>query len=301
MKIRFFNFYRHLDSQVANMGDTSYGNYLGYAGYVLARHLQDAGHSIVHGDSFDLAVFVDLDDALYSFARSLPTSVKKILCLVESPVYAPFGHHPNILFSDTWEHVLTYNREFYSDSLLYYDIPVTGIQCQNSEAPIAPISNKGVFIGSFKDDRGFGLERNAMILQAADAGLIDIWGYGWPEHAGYKGVTNNKIETLRQYSYTLCVENAKYSGYVTEKIGDSIIADRPCMYFGDVVHARRRFGDTFVALDDLSFSSFLAAKSELECHYDHLLSSVKEEKAASPQWIDSYIAAMEKAVASCQI
>lgn len=299
MKIRFFNFYRHLDKEVVSIGNTTYGNYLSYAGYALAQQLEQAGYIVVYNDSFDIAIFIDIDEELYQVAKSLPPNVKKILCLVESPIYAPFGHHPNILFSDIWARVLTYNREFYSEKLTYYDIPVTGIQCILPGGPISEMSKKGVFIGSFKDDRGFGLERNAMILQAADAGLLDIWGYGWPPCAGYHGTTDNKIETLRQYSYSLCVENAKFSGYVTEKIGDSILAGRPCMYFGDTVHARRRFGESFVALQELSFSSYLTAKSEIEHRYEELVGVVKKEKAASTQWVDPYLSAMTNAIFSC--
>lgn len=302
MNVRFFNYYRRFDKNKPCRGDTLYGNYLAYPGLLLTERMESEGFHRTHEDAFDIAVFTDLDKELFDVAVTLPAHVKKILCLVESPVYTPFAHHPHILFSNIWTCVLTYNREFEAPGLLHYDIPVTGKQCPLPPAPLPQETvNRCVFIGSFKKDfRGFGVHRDALMLQLADAGYIDIYGAGWPDHPHYMGKTDDKIRTLSQYRYVLCVENAKYSGYVTEKIGDSILAERPCLYFGDAQHARTRFGETFVELPALTPAAFQTALAELDRRYETLYASVLAEKAKSEHWVDSFIDTMLQALRRCR-
>lgn len=304
MNVRDFNYYRRLSISNAksSIGDTLYGNYLTYPGLLLTERMESEGFYWTTEDSFDIAIFTDLDEELMAFARSLPQRVKKILQLVGSPVYTPYAHHPNILFSDIWSAVMTYNREFEARGLRQYDIPVTGIQY-----PLPHISSvrnthpRGVFIGSFKNDMcGFGVYRDMLMLQLADAGYIDIYGHGWPMHPRYRGKTDDKIRTLSQYRYVICVENAKYSGYVTGKIGESILAERPCLYFGDALHAHKRFGKTFVELPELSVAAFKIALDELNNSYDSLYTSSLDEKARSGKWVDSYINSTLWALRRCK-
>ena len=48
----------------------------------------------------------------------------------------------------------------------------------------------------------------------------------------YKGVVSNKVETLSNYRFSLCFENAVYAGYITEKIFDCFYATCVPIYFG---------------------------------------------------------------------
>jgi len=303
MKVRFFNYYRHLDKMTPQIGDTLYGNYLAYPGMMLAKRMEDEGFYKTFDDDFDIAIFTDLDEELMRFALSLPPHIKKILHLCESPIYTPYGHHPHILFSNIWSSVVTYNREFDSSRLQHYDIPVTGIQCPLPSIPsVKDTLPRGVFIGSFKNDsRGFGLHRDNLMLQLAEAGIIDIYGHGWPNSSHYCGKTDDKIKTLTQYRYVICSENAKYSGYVTEKIGDSILAERPCLYFGDALHAHKRFGETFIELPALSLEAFHTAFKRLNSQYDTLYTAVLKEKSRSEHWVDSFIENMLQALRKCKL
>lgn len=52
----------------------------------------------------------------------------------------------------------------------------------------------------------------------------------WPS---YKGMVDNKLETLRQYKFSICYENAQMiPGYITEKIFDSFVAGCVPVYWG---------------------------------------------------------------------
>ena len=294
MKVRFFNYYRQFDAQPINIGDTVYGNYLGYASVALAETLVEHDIHIVQDNTYDVAVFVDADEELFEQAKALSAHIKKILLLVESPIYTPFPHHPNVFSHPVWSSVVSYNREYEAPHVIHYDIAVTGTQC-----PLPSVGDwrsaaiRGGFIGSYKNDhRGYTAQRDALLLQLADADMIDIYGANWPAHRNCKGLTENKIETLAKYKYCIACENALYSGYVTKKVGDCILAERPSLYFGDEKNARRRFGKTFIPLHDLSYATFANAKAALDSQYEALQAETIVQKQLSQEWVSSYVQVM---------
>ena len=81
-----------------------------------------------------------------------------------------------------------------------------------------------------------------------EKGLLDLYGKGWdvlrnlppkwqkklsPIFKSFPPQPcENKLETIRNYRYGLCVENAKFPGYVTEKIIDCLVAGVIPLYMG---------------------------------------------------------------------
>lgn len=64
---------------------------------------------------------------------------------------------------------------------------------------------------------------------------LDLYGYGWEKEnlKCYRGITENKLETLSKYKFCFCFENMKnISGYVTEKIFDCFFSKCVPIYFG---------------------------------------------------------------------
>ena len=192
--------------------DNTYGNYLMFPGNYLATQLQDKFNcKIVTDDSFDTIVFLDLDEELYNYAKSLPNNIKKILVLIESPIYTPFAHVISILTDKMWYKVISYNREFDAPNLIHYDIAITGIQ---QPVNILPQEfQKGCHIASYKNDtRGYTGNRDKLIMKLLDKNLIDVFGSNWPDHKNYHGKTSDKIAEISRYKFYLACENAKYSG-----------------------------------------------------------------------------------------
>jgi hypothetical protein len=290
-KIKIFNFYRKFDDLTPGAGDTLYGNYLFYPLYALLRKIEPSGFIWTKGNDFDIAIFMDLDNDLFNKALSLPKEIKKILVLVESVIYAPFAHIKDILLSPVWDAVLSYNREYESKKIFYYEIPVSGIQCNLPEMCDLKMSEyKGVFIGSYKNDvRGNTARRDILLKQLCNSNEISIYGSNWSQSQNYYGKTDNKIRTISCYYYNIAIENANYSGYVTEKIPDAILAERPSIYYGDEETAQKRFPNTFVAMNDLSYKSFQEAKEILLSKYDFYYRNCLREKKQSAKWINSYI------------
>lgn len=296
MKIRFVGYYQRFDKTEITNGDTLYGNYLYYPLKKLIEILYtDYNITTTNSDDFDIIIFCDLDQELFDYAKSLPKKIKKILVLTESVIYTPFAHHLNILADPVWAYVVNYNREYHTPNTIYYDIPVTGIQLPVNVTTYN--TNIGCHIASYKNDnRGYTFERDKLITELANKNNIHVYGSNWLLKKNYLGKTADKIQTISQYRYYVALENAKYSGYVTEKIGDAILAEVPSLYFGDVQNAKRRFGNTFIPLNDLTYKDFNRALEELNADYDYYKSNVLVEKKNSTHWCDSYHNAMIQAI-----
>jgi alpha(1,3/1,4) fucosyltransferase len=70
--------------------------------------------------------------------------------------------------------------------------------------------------------------------QIGEAGF-EFYGRRWnpEEYRSYRGTTDNKIETIKNYRFNICYENTKdASGYITEKIFDCFAAGTIPIYWG---------------------------------------------------------------------
>ena len=73
---------------------------------------------------------------------------------------------------------------------------------------------------------------------------FDFFGWGWDEpvsytrkyneaiRRSYRGAVDDKFETLKKYKFSLCFENSIWSGWITEKIFDSLFAGSVPVYWG---------------------------------------------------------------------
>jgi len=89
------------------------------------------------------------------------------------------------------------------------------------------------------------LERLRVAAQFADRPDFDLFGQGWHRqhpavpaklHAAilraYRGPVAEKLETLGQYRFSLCLENSVFEGYVSEKIFDCFFTGTIPIYLG---------------------------------------------------------------------
>jgi hypothetical protein len=88
------------------------------------------------------------------------------------------------------------------------------------------------------------------IARLQPLGAIDLYGRGWSRwwtthaatftywrhlsavRASYQGPVSSKMDTLRNYRFSLCFENMPMIGYVTEKIFDCLYAGTVPVYLG---------------------------------------------------------------------
>lgn len=63
---------------------------------------------------------------------------------------------------------------------------------------------------------------------------FDMFGKEWNTHdKRYKGYISNKIEGLKNYEYSICLENSATSGEITEKFMDAIFCNTIPIYNGN--------------------------------------------------------------------
>ncbi len=297
-KIKFIGYYNKDGLVPKDSGGTGYGNYLNYPFQQLVSMLRNEyQYELVEDESFDTLVITDLDEDLYRYAKT-NSGKKIILQLCESVIYTPFAHSLHILSDSIWSSVVSYNREIETPNTIFYDIPITGIQMPLSLSKTKR-KDKICVISSFKnDDAGYCYDRDLLIKHLADKKMCDVYGTNWRLKKNYQGRSENKVSTISEYQYYFACENSRYSGYVTEKLGDAILAETPCLYYGDFENAQRRFPDTFVPLNDLTLESVKKAMKILDDNYDFYKENVLKSKENSIHWCDSYIETMLKAILS---
>lgn len=120
--------------------------------------------------------------------------------------------------------------------------------------------------------------RKRLVEGLATRQAIDLYGKGWDTDA-HEAVRSccrglipagEKHQTLANYKFTLCFENAIFPGYVTEKIFDAILAGSVPVYLGDPnildTVPREVFVDARTHGDAEKLHHHLAAMPEDEYH-----------------------------------
>jgi hypothetical protein len=80
--------------------------------------------------------------------------------------------------------------------------------------------------------------RRKIIRFLSDRNSLDLYGRGWEKETipyitkVYRGPVDDKEAKLREYKFVLCLENAVFPGYVTEKIFDCFFAGSVPVYMG---------------------------------------------------------------------
>jgi hypothetical protein len=281
-------------------GGTTYGNRLLEHVVKLRRRLEEEGFTVLTrrecavGEG-DVAVFGDLDQNLWSLVQSLPANHPCVLIATESPIYTPASHRPEYLFARRWSRVLTWNRSYRGPHIRHYDIAVAGATAEDLRrlaSHATPTTDKGVVITTLKRHQlGLSPAYNALCRQLAAEGRIDIYGAGWPVDParGMYGPTDNKLEVLRRYAFSLLSENSLHAGYVTEKLPDSIVAGVPALYHGDHETAERRFPGTFVRLSALTREAFRTSHQEFVRRRDDLKQNIRRAADVSASWDEDFI------------
>ena len=98
---------------------------------------------------------------------------------------------------------------------------------------------------------------------------FDLYGIGWNPNAfpSYRGKVADKLATLSEYRFLLCLENARFiSGYITEKIWDAFRAGVVPIYGGAPNIERWVPADCFIDLRQFTtygdLHAFIAAMDE---------------------------------------
>jgi alpha(1,3/1,4) fucosyltransferase len=162
---------------------------------------------------------------------------KLIAFLWEPPVFQKSAYEDKFLDKFkriyTWDDDLVDNKKFFK---FYYPVLAPMIKdlpaFEEKKLLVQMSSNK-----KSKHAKELYKERESVIrfFEEKQEGDFDFYGPAWEKkgYKNYRGMVDNKIETVKNYRFSVCYENMRdVKGYVTEKIFDCFAAGNVPIYWG---------------------------------------------------------------------
>ena len=178
-------------------------------------------------------------------ARALEADLLKILIIYECPLIKPdnwdTSYHAEFDYIFTWGDELVDGRRyiknnFVTDLATPNDFNV--LRAAFAQRKLLTMVNSAVFLTNpenFPTELYTHRVRAIRWLEANAKDDFDLFGIGWDKKAfpSYKGKVSDKLATLSNYRFALVYENAQsYSGYISEKIQDCLLAGVVPVYGG---------------------------------------------------------------------
>ena len=225
---------------------------------------------------------------------------KNILILWEPPVV--ISDNQNKKYHEQFAKVLTWNDDLVDNIKyikFYYPFDMTG--CIINETHISIVEPVDfdqkkfcVLINTYHPD--LYTSKTPLSIYAERAKIaeyfdktntmdFDLFGANWPSQykKNYHGPVNDKLNTLRNYKFSVCYENTTISGYISEKIFDCFRGQCVPIYWGatniekyiptDCFIDRRNFKDN----EELVTYLLTMPKEEYEKYLEHIYDYVKND------------------------
>jgi hypothetical protein len=222
----------------------------------------------------------------YSFSAPVPREAFKILYTYEPPAV-----YPRNFLRGLWKHfdaIFTWSRKladcgppFHHLPSLYYDFPFGAVHGVTA-SPNLPVDWKSRkkaicqiagFKRSLMPSALYG-KRTEIAQWFFKNSAIPLDTYGTPviPVPQHQGIAQNKLEVLRNYRFSLCLENDNHPvwcrGYITEKIFDCLYAFTVPIYLGDPDVTHTIPPECFIDLRDFdsleSLDKHLASMTDTE-------------------------------------
>lgn len=241
--------------------------------------LEKNGHTVHTYDRFspkgiDFLLFSRIDAQLrivLATVRANP-AVRLIYIPIEPPLIVPF-HAARTLARLPVDLVLSWNDKAVELSPRVLKSEIGEPLIRPDEIPKVPFSEKktlcAVFANKSRAGKGelYSVRRRLVRFFARRDVDFDLFGMGWHDDTDplikqvYRGPVDSKIETMKNYRFSICVENADtYPGYITEKVFDSFAAGCVPVYLGPL-----DIGDRIPLSSMIDLRSFDALDDLLEC------------------------------------
>lgn len=255
----------HLNNKIFDVTDNNTNrDNCGYSFWLLKKKFQDSGVDFSTCDinlptESNIVIYFDLPD------KNMNVESGAYLCLFECEVIKPrswdVSRHSQFSKIFTWNDELVDNKKYFKINFSHKFPEDKDLHCslQNhfSEKKFCTLisGNKKV-----KHKLELYTERVRTIrwFETNTTEEFDLYGFGWdkftstnrymsfivsriplltklfaPKFSSYKGQVESKFETLRNYKFAICYENARdIPGYITEKIFDCFFAGCVPVYWG---------------------------------------------------------------------
>lgn len=189
----------------------------------------------------DVVVFERIDyEFIYYFHYRYKN--KLIILIPWEPEVVSSDHRPQSLIriSHCFDYILTWN-DLLVDKIQFYKLSYPhSLICNSFQNDLKSFESRKLLVqisSNLNSKNNLELyslrkEFNFKMSQLIP-NQFDFYGKGWSNSSSYKGVVENKFDTLSKYKFSLCFENMKNGqGYITEKIFDCFRAGVVPIYFG---------------------------------------------------------------------
>ena len=166
----------------------------------------------------NVVVYTDID-----IPKALGRVGKNIAWLVESYDHIPQIYNYVIANAEKFEAIWTHDKELIAKLPNATLLPFGGCWIDNFDWSIHPKSKNFSIIAS-SARKYIGHRLRHQIIASAE-GHIDVWGFGYREIV-------DKIEGLKDYRYTFCIENIRRDYWFTEKLIDCFVTGTLPIYWG---------------------------------------------------------------------
>lgn len=199
-------------------------------------------------------------------------SKKKIAWLIETPSMSVYQYQFILRNYEKFYKIFTHNKNLLENIKNTELLPIGGCWINEQDQKIYDKNKNVSIIASGKNSFVGHMLRHEIISKISG---IDVFGFA------YKKI-DNKIEGLRDYKFSIVVENAKEDYYFTEKIIDCFVTGTIPIYWGCP-----SIGNFFDVNGIISFDNIEELQSilnNLEGIYESKLESIKKNYDLSMQY-----------------
>ena len=217
----------------------------------------------------DTVVWTDID-----IPKALNRNGPNIAWLVEAMPYHQNIYNFVVQNQNKFEQIWTHDQQVIDACSNAKLLPFGGCWIDNFNWAIHPKSKDFSIIASMHKYLPGHKLRHQIIASAE--GHIDLWG------SGYKAMAD-KIEGLKDYRYTFCIENFRKDYWFTEKLIDCFVTGTFPIYWGCPSIGDLFNIDGMLCFEDISELPELLKKCTPE-YYESKLSAIKENFELAQQY-----------------
>jgi len=174
-------------------------------------------------DNYDIGIYTDK----MCFTQNIDTSKINCAWIIEPPIINGENYRDIIKNKDKFKFIFSHHKNLIPQSENVVFIPHGGTWLRNEDIKIHDKNKLVSFIFSWKDWNPYHRMRFRVYDRFKDTNKIDFYG------TGCNRKIDNKIEGLKEYMFSIVIENSIESGYFTEKILDCFLSGTIPIYVGD--------------------------------------------------------------------
>jgi hypothetical protein len=171
---------------------------------------------------YDIAIYTDK----MCFSQKLDNSKINCAWIIEPPIINGENYRDIVISQDNFKYVFTHNKNTLSNLRNGVYVPHGGTWLREEDINVHHKTKNCSFIFSNKDWNSYHRLRHRIAARFENDNRVDFFG------SGSKNPVEFKIEALKDYMFSIVVENSIESDYFTEKILDCFLSGTIPIYLG---------------------------------------------------------------------